>query len=214
MSKVRLISKSEPEIKGVPKSESLISFCARVSNRKNQYNWETAPKLVKYLVSNAHWSPLEMVNVCFEIQTTRAISAQIMRHRSISFQELSQRYSDDIAVEFPELRMKGSTNRQGSSDTLAPDPLKLVAESSLNSAYNAYKLLIEQGVALETARMILPMCTETTVYANGTLRSWIHFCAQRSDEHSQKEIQQISDEIYRLLGEHYPNVIEAVDKGK
>ena len=156
-------------------------------------------------------SPLEMVNICFEIQTTRAISAQIMRHRSISFQELSQRYSDDIAVEFPELRMKGSTNRQGSSDTLAPDTLKLVSESSLNSAYNAYKLLIEQGVALETARMILPMCTETTVYANGTLRSWIHFCAQRSDKHAQKEIQLISNEIYKLLGEHYPNVIEAIN---
>ena len=211
MNRVKLISKSEPVINEVPGSEELISYTARVSNKGNQKNWETAPRLIDYCVKNHHWSVLETVNICFEVNTTRAISAQILRHGHKA-QELSQRYTG-VSISYPELRMKGSTNRQGSLDTLASQQLHNKAQKALDELYLTYNKLIDAGVALECARSILPMCSETTLYLNNTLRGWIHYCTVRMDEHTQKEHRDIAKEIFNILGEHYPNVMESISKG-
>lgn len=210
MKHCKLLSYTQPASDVVPDSEALIAYTARVSNKENQQNWRTATKLVKWLVDNKHWSPLEMVNICIEIETSRAISAQIMRHRSFSFQELSQRYTSDIGVEFPELRLKGSTNRQGSSSTIL-DKTSLESKAimqAMNSSYETYLYLVEQGVALESARMVLPMGTNTTIYMSGSLRSWIHYIQLRTEDHTQKEHRVIAFECRDILELLYPNVME------
>jgi len=210
MSKVRLISYTQPVLDSIPDSEALIAFCARVSNKSNQENWKTAPKLVKWLVEHRHWSPLEQVNVCMEITTTRAISAQIMRHRSFSFSERSQRYTKP-SISYPELRMKGSSNRQGSLDTKANCALHTVSMEAIDKGWEAYNHLVENGVALESARMVLPMCTDTVVYMNGTLRSWVHYIQLRTEEHAQKEHREIAMECKEILKDLYPNVMSIIE---
>ena len=212
--KVKLVSYTQvdPNNDLICDSEALIAFCARVSNKSNQENWKTAPQLIRWLVEHDHWSPLEMVNVCMEITTTRAISAQIMRHRSFSFQELSQRYTKP-SIDYPDLRIKGSNNRQGSLNTKASGKLHKVSQVSIDAGWEAYNHLVENGVALESARMVLPMCTETTIYMNGTLRSWIHYTRIREEIHTQKEHRDIANGCSDILKELYPNVMKVIYSG-
>ena len=193
-----------------PNAEELITYMARVSNPANQNNTETSARLIKYLIDHKHWSPFEMVNMCVEIQTTRSVAAQILRHRSFSFQEFSQRYAEvQLRPELPEMRRQDLKNRQNSVDDLSLETLaecdQLVA-SALVTSYRAYDKLLELGVAKECAREVLPLCTPTKLYMNGTIRSWIHYCQLRCANGTQKEHQDIARGVYKLLEEHVPNV--------
>jgi thymidylate synthase (FAD) len=195
-----------------PNAEDLIAYMARVSNPANQNNTETSAKLIKYLIDHKHWSPFEMVNMCVEIETTRSIAAQILRHRSFSFQEFSQRYSDvsniGTAV-VPALRRQDTKNRQNSIDDL-DGYLSLTLQSEIQEHFakgqQIYNRLISQGVAKECAREVLPLATPTRMYMNGTIRSWIHYCQLRCANGTQEEHRIIAREVYKLLEEHLPNV--------
>jgi len=206
----RLVSITKPEIEGIHNAENLIVYCARVSNPENQINIETAPKLIRFLIDHKHWSPFEMVNVCFEIKTSRAIAAQILRHRSFSFQEFSQRYSEVTELEPVELRYKANKNRQSSSNIVENKHLNREVEKHLKRSLELYDTLIDRGVAKETARMILPLTTETTLYMSGTLRSWIHWTEIRCKENTQKEHREIAESIKKRLKVEFPNVFEAL----
>ena len=196
-----------------PDAENLVAYMARVSNPANQDNQETAPKLIRYLIKHKHWSPLEMVSMCVEINTTRSIAAQILRHRSFSFQEFSQRYAEVTApAVVPELRRQDLKNRQNSVDDL---DLKLVKrlnrriEFLYENASSLYYDLLEAGVAKECAREVLPLATPTRLYMNGTLRSWIHYCQLRCANGTQKEHQDIALAIKDILAEQVPDIYEA-----
>jgi thymidylate synthase (FAD) len=194
-------------------AEQLVSDCARVSNMKNQGT--DAVGLLRYLINNKVWSPFEMVNMCVEIETSRAISAQFMRHRSFSFQEFSQRYSEVVEFEPVQLRMQAETNRQSSTvDVEKGDPIQGVLSMALLKIKNAYSDLIAAGVSRETARMILPMTSKTTFYMNGTLRSWLHFLEVRNHGHAQREAQDIAKEIEKIILEHFPTIMKSVQGGK
>ena len=213
--KLQIVSKTE----GIGKyegltSEEIISAIARHGIIK-----EDNGKLVKYLMSNKHFSPLDMINFTFEIETSRAIGRQILRHASIKFQEHSQRYSDRVEFEEIELRKEHPTNRQSSSEVFNPSLYQngeiLNAEeeisSLLNKVHDLYEDLISAGVAKECARMILPECTKTTMSANGTLRSWLSFLNVRADKHTQKELQKIALLIGEELEKQMPNVFSQLD---
>lgn len=189
-------------------TEELVSDCARVSNMKNQ--GKDAVGLLKYLIKHKHWSPFEMVNMCVEIETSRAISAQFMRHRSFSFQEFSQRYSEVVEFEPVQLRMQAETNRQSSTEDVEDHHLDTVLREALTDAEWAYSELIKAGVSRETARMVLPMTSKTTFYMNGTLRSWLHFLEVRNHSHAQREAQDIAKEIEKIILEHFPTIMESV----
>jgi len=213
MNKVKLISYTKPAEETSLSDDllQLVSFCARVSNPGNQYNEKTAEKLVKYLMKHKHWSPFEMVNVCLEIETTRDISRQILRHRSFSFQEFSQRYADPVEeLQFTTrpARMQDYTNRQNSIEIPMEDSINYVWESYqeviIERAKKAYNWAIEAGIAKEQARTILPEgLTMTRLYMNGTLRSWIHYIEVRESEGTQLEHRQIAqacaESIYRIF---------------
>ena len=185
---VKLVSLTKPDIEGVENAEDIIAYCARVSNPSNQMNTETAPRLIKYLIKHKHWSPFELASMCVEIKTSRAIAAQILRHRSFSFQEFSQRYSQALELEDLELRSPAEKNRQSSSEKFPEDSeVYRIARASMETAMSSYKHLIELGVAKECARAILPLNTETTMYMNGTVRSWVHYIDLRAAEDTQKE---------------------------
>ena len=199
-----------------PNSEDLISYMARVSNPSNQSNTETSAKLIKYLINHQHWSPFEMVNMCVEINTTRSIAAQILRHRSFSFQEFSQRYADVTSIGAttpPALRRQDQKNRQNSIDDLNADQkatyhrriAQLFAESD-----DLYREMVSSGVAKECARDVLPMASPTRMYMNGTIRSWLHYCDLRTGNGTQKEHALIAAQVQDLLYEHLPNVCEAM----
>ena len=203
--KVRLISHTQPDnIIGVDDVQELIAYCARVSNPDNQNNKETSEKLIKYLIKNKHWSPLEMVNACIEIETTRDIARQILRHRSFSFQEFSQRYADptkDLTYETRDARFQDKTNRQNSIDYDPTDePQRRLNENFRMqqmkiwwAAKKTYEWAIENGIAKEQARAILPEgMTVSRLYMNGTLRSWVHYIDLRSANGTQKEHQAIA----------------------
>lgn len=180
--------------------EEYMIYCARVSSTDNRANHETAPKLLKYLIDHKHWSPFEMIAIGFEIETSRAIAQQILRHRSFSFQEFSQRYAEVNEFEPVELRLQAATNRQ-SSTTILPfehDAYEGVREH-IEACHDLYQQLLEDGVAKECARMVLPLATQTTIVMHGTLRSWIHFLEQRCSEHAQKEIRLIANAIKAQL---------------
>jgi thymidylate synthase (FAD) len=187
---------------------------ARVSNPSNQNNTETSARLIKYLIDHKHWSPFEMVNMCVSIETTRSIAAQILRHRSFSFQEFSQRYAEVAAINVtPELRRQDHTNRQNSIDDLSEEVLReadYVAAVALVESYKAYNRLLELGVAKECAREVLPLATPTTLYMNGTIRSWLHYVDLRTSNGTQKEHALIAAQIQDLLYQHLPNVCEAM----
>ena len=202
---IKLISITQPNIEGLKTAEDLISYCARVSNPSNQLNIETAPKLLKYLITHKHWSPYEMVNMCVEIKTSRAIAAQILRHRSFSFQEFSQRYSQSTSFEDIEWRLQGKTNRQVGDEEVDLSPeLKDEVDTTLATCKELYDKLIEKGLAKECARMVLPLTTSTTLFMSGTIRSWIHYLDLRTKEDTQKEHRIIAEEIKKVFVKEFP----------
>jgi len=196
-----------------PEGEELVAYMARVSAPENQDKKETGPKLVKYLINNKHWSPLEMVNACMEIETTRDIARQILRHRSFSFQEFSQRYAVASNFELSEVRMQDDKNRQNSLET---DDLYLnnwwnAAQIRVQSeAELMYRAALTKGVAKEQARKLLPEgLTMSKMYMNGTLRSWLHYVDIRCDVATQKEHREVADKCREELTKLFPNTMEA-----
>jgi len=208
---VKLVAVTSPRIDGLKNAEDIVSYCARVSNPSNQMNTETAPRLLKYLIKHQHWSPFEMASVTVEIVTSRAIAAQILRHRSFSFQEFSQRYSTATKLENIQWRLQGKTNRQvGDAEVnLSPEKKELV-DKALQSSLEAYDALIQAGVAKECARMILPLTTQTTMYMTGTLRSWIHYIELRAKEDTQKEHREIAVGIKNIFMNEFPVISESL----
>ena len=213
--RVKLISLTQPIIEGyddeVMDVENIIAYCARVSNPKNQHNVKTAPKLLKFLIKHKHWSPFELANMCVEIKTSRAIAAQILRHRSFSFQEFSQRYSEAQDLEPIELRSPAKKNRQSSADIIEDRDTNKLAEHMMNGCVEVYNTLISLGVAKECARMVLPLGTQTTMYMNGSVRSWIHYISLRTEENTQKEHREVAEAIKQIFINKFPNVSEALD---
>lgn len=208
---VKLVSITHPSINNIDTPEDLIAYCARVSNPSNQYNTETAPKLLGYLIKHKHWSPFEMVDMCLEIKTSRAIAAQILRHRSFSFQEFSQRYSNATSFENIEWRKQGKTNRQvGDEVYKLSDDYQDAIDSYLYTADLLYKSLIEDGIAKECARMVLPLTTQTTMYMKGSIRSWVHYIDLRSKEDTQKEHREIALQCMDIFVNNFPNTSKAL----
>ena len=197
-----------------PNAEDLISYMARVSNPSNQTNTKTSAKLIKYLIDHQHWSPFEMVNMCVSIETTRSVAAQILRHRSFSFQEFSQRYAKvEKQAQLPELRRQDTKNRQNSIDDLdevVKKNLSYEIYKLYGDCYRVYNDLLEAGVAKECAREVLPMAAPTKLYMNGTIRSWLHYCDLRTSNGTQKEHALIASQVQDLLYQHLPNVSEAM----
>jgi thymidylate synthase (FAD) len=215
--KVELISYTQPESYFAENMTELIAFCARVSNPGNQTNHETSEKLIRYLIKNQHWSPLEMVSICLEIETTRDIARQILRHRSFSFQEFSQRYAvADLGVEFKEARLQDEKNRQNSIEV---DDLKLQTnwetqqDYVAHAAQKAYRWAIDNGIAKEQARAVLPEgMTVSRMYMNGTLRSWVHYIQLRSEKGTQKEHREIALACAKAIEPIFPMITEFVSK--
>ena len=207
---------------GLTDMQELIAFCARVSNPSNQLNMETSEKLIKYLVKNKHWSPLEMVSACIEIETTRDIARQILRHRSFSFQEFSQRYADptkDLDFVVREARMQDTKNRQNSVelDMSNDDDRRLATQWDqmqrrvIEASKEAYSWAVEHGIAKEQARAVLPEGnTVSRMYMNGTLRSWIHYIELRAENGTQKEHREIAKAIAEIIAEVFPLANEFV----
>ena len=197
-----------------PDAESLIAYMARVSNPSNQSNTQTSPRLIRYLIKHKHWSPFEMVNMCVEIETTRSVAAQILRHRSFSFQEFSQRYAEASQLGSPvtpELRLQDPVNRQNSIEVEEEDLfLKDRIRHLYKHSQEVYNALLEAGVAKECARDVLPLSTPTRLYMNGTLRSWLHYCDLRCANGTQKEHKQIADGVKQLIATGFPQVYTAM----
>ena len=218
---VRLVSHSQPTLEyrdlGITDAQELVAYCARVSNPANQFNTETSEKLIRYLVRHQHWSPLEMVSACCEITTTRDIARQILRHRSFSFQEFSQRYADptqELDFVLREARLQDTANRQNSIDT---DDVMLAIEWEraqkrvLFAVKDAYAWAIKNGIAKEQARAVLPEgLTESRLYMNGTLRSWIHFIELRSANGTQREHQEVARACAQVVAAIFPMAAEFV----
>ncbi len=212
---VRLVSYSQPTLEfanlGIADAQELIAYCARVSNPSNQFNTETSEKLIRYLVKHAHWSPLEMVSACVEISTTRDIARQILRHRSFSFQEFSQRYADpvkDLSFVLREARLQDPKNRQNSVETnderLQKD-WERQQQQVIDYARSAYEWAIAKGIAKEQARAVLPEgLIESRLYMNGTLRSWVHFIELRSGNGTQKEHQLVALACAKAIAAIFP----------
>ena len=217
--KIELISYSQPESYFAENMTELVAFCARVSNPSNQSNKDTSEKLIRYLVKNQHWSPLEMVSMCLEIETTRDIARQILRHRSFSFQEFSQRYADptqELDFVLREARLQDTKNRQNSIET---DNLALQSfwetrqKRVIEEAKNAYDWAIANGIAKEQARAVLPEgLTVSRLYMNGTLRSWIHYIQLRSANGTQKEHKEIALKCAEVIAKVFPMANEFVTK--
>jgi thymidylate synthase (FAD) len=218
--KVRIVSYSQPseEFKnlGLEDAQDLVAFCARVSNPSNQMNTETSEKLIKYLIRNKHWSPLECVSVCLEIETTRDIGRQLLRHRSFSFQEFSQRYADptkDLSFVVREARLQDTKNRQNSvALDMTNDDQRRIAyqweQGQLNltkQAQELYTWAISKGIAKEQARAVLPEgLTMSRLYVQGTLRSWLHYIDVRADESTQLEHREIALECAKVIAKVFP----------
>jgi thymidylate synthase (FAD) len=215
--KVELISYSQPDMRFVDNMTEMIAFCARVSNPSNQTNTDTSEKLLRYLIKNKHWSPFEMVSICLEIETTRDIARQILRHRSFSFQEFSQRYAiADLGFNIREARLQDTTNRQNSIES-KDIGLSLNWETQqdyvLHAATKAYRWAIENGIAKEQARAVLPEgITVSRMYMNGTLRSWLHYIELRSANGTQKEHREVAVECAKVISKVFPMVMEFVEK--
>ena len=197
-----------------PDAQELIAYCARVSNPANQNNTETAPRLLRYLIKHRHWSPFEMANMVVEIKTTRAIAAQILRHRSFSFQEFSQRYAAVQSVPQPPLlRRQDAKNRQNSIDDI-PLAEQYAWNDQISehyaSSYALYDSLLQSGVAKECAREVLPLGSETTLYMNGTIRSWLHYVDLRGGPETQLEHRTVAMSIKDVIEKEMPDVYEAM----
>lgn len=227
---VKLVGMTQPSINsGCHSANALIAYAARVSNPSNQMNDETAPKLLRYLIRENHWSPFEMVSVTMEIKTTRDISRQILRHRSFSFQEFSQRYAVSDSFEYREARLQDPKNRQNSLELADLDDFgkggnktsseRLYEEwnmrqaSVISKAREMYDWALKNGIAKEQARSVLPEGnTRTTLYMAGTLRSWIHYCDLRMANGTQKEHMIIAQKCWDIIGTHFPDVVKAVEE--
>lgn len=213
--KVKLVAYTRPDedFEGAENVQELIAYCARVSNPSNQMNHETSEKLLNYLIKHSHWSPLEMASATIEIETTRDIARQMLRHRSFSFQEFSQRYADptnDLGFEIREARMQDLRNRQNSVET-DDEAIKVrwgeLQEHVIDSSIRAYKWAVDNGIAKEQARAVLPEGnTVSRMYMAGTLRSWIHFIELRSGNGTQKEHQAIAIEVAKAITKIFPMV--------
>ena len=224
--KVSLVSSSEPSKElvnqGIVNAQELVAYCARVSNPANQTNTETSEKLIRYLIKHQHWSPLEMVSACLEIETTRDIARQILRHRSFSFQEFSQRYAvADLGWEFKEARLQDTKNRQNSIELDSEsDGHSILAGTWRNKqsqltdqAEQAYKWAIENGIAKEQARAVLPEgLTVSRLYMQGTLRSWLHYIELRSGPETQKEHRAVAVACADALAGIFPMITEFLVK--
>jgi thymidylate synthase (FAD) len=202
-----------------PEAEKLIAYMARVSNPKNQDNEATAPKLLKYLLKNKHFSPFEMVNLCVEIETTRDIARQILRHRSFTFQELSQRYAvSEGFIQNSQARMQDTKNRQNSlytDDISIQNWFEGAQRRLVEEAKFLYSAALDKGIAKECARVFLPEgLTVSRMYMQGTLRSWLHYVDIRTDVATQKEHREVALQCAKILEEHFPNVMEAFNDGK
>lgn len=215
---VKIVSYSQPaeEFLILDNAQDLVAYCARVSNPSNQFNKETSEKLIKYLINNQHWSPLEMVSACLEITTTRDIARQILRHRSFSFQEFSQRYADptkDLKFVIREARLQDKKNRQNSieldesnsQDAYIKHRWEYLQNHIIENTQQVYRWAIENGIAKEQARAVLPEgLIESKLYMNGTLRSWIHFIQLRSANGTQKEHQQVAKACAEVISNIFP----------
>ncbi len=217
--KVELISYSQPDVYFVENMTELVAFCARVSNPSNQSNIATSEKLIRYLIKHAHWSPLEMVSMCLEIETTRDIARQMLRHRSFSFQEFSQRYADptkELDFVIREARLQDEKNRQNSietEDNLLQIEWERAQKRVLFAAKREYEWAIKNGIAKEQARAVLPEgLTVSRLYMNGTLRSWIHYIQLRSANGTQKEHMEIARKCAEVIAKVFPMANEFVTK--
>jgi len=216
---VKLISHSTaPQGSELDNVQDLIAYCAKVSNPNNQINKETSEKLIKFLINHNHWSPLEMVSVCLEIETTRDIAHQIVRHRSFAFQEFSQRYAnpEEMGDQFVtrECRLQDTKNRQNSIDT---ENMELIVnwdekqQEVIDKAKEVYDWAIENGIAKEQARVVLPEgCTKTRLYMNGSIRSWVHYIELRGANGTQKEHMEIAHACAKVIAEIFPLAGELV----
>lgn len=224
---VKLLSFSQPTEEfanqGIDDAQELIAYCARVSNPSNQFNTETSEKLIKYLVKHQHWSPLEMVSACIEIETTRDIARQILRHRSFSFQEFSQRYADptkDLSFVIRDARRQDTKNRQNSvdldiqnndADRFLQYQWEQMQQKVIDTAKNAYSWAVDHGIAKEQARAVLPEGnTVSRLYMNGTLRSWVHFIELRSANGTQKEHQEVARACASVISTVFPMASDLV----
>jgi thymidylate synthase (FAD) len=218
MQSVKVVAVSNPTIEGMGVDE-FIAYVARVSNPSNQMNTETAPKLLRYLAKHKHWSPFEMVSICMEIDTTRDIARQILRHRSFSFQEFSQRYADptqDLGFVTREARLQDMKNRQNSVETdngqLQQDWADYQS-AVLDEARIAYTWAVQNGIAKEQARAVLPEgLTQSRMYMNGTLRSWIHYCELRMDNGTQKEHREVATMAWNEITKVFPSLTDVLQK--
>lgn len=218
---VKLVSLSQPSAStGCNTADQFVAYCARVSNPDNQNNNKTAPGLLKYLIKHGHWSPFEMVSLTLEIETTRDISHQIVRHRSFSFQEFSQRYAQANTFEVREARLQDPMNRQNSiridrglaEQRLIDEKFSMAQHKVIRLTREAYECALDSGIAKEQARALLPEgMTGTTLYMAGTLRSWIHYCKLRMANGTQEEHAEIAKRCWDIIGGHFPSVREAVD---
>ncbi len=219
--KVTLVSSSTPsaelQAQGIVNCQELVAYCARVSNPSNQTNTETSEKLIRYLIKHKHWSPLEMVSACVEIETTRDIARQILRHRSFSFQEFSQRYAvADLGIEYKEARLQDVKNRQNSIETDNPYLTELWEEKQAQvvlASKQAYEWALTNGIAKEQARAVLPEgITTSRLYMQGTLRSWLHYIELRSGPETQKEHRLVAQDCADALETIFPMVREFLVK--
>ena len=224
----KLISHSQPSGRihtgelaptGLDNIQDLIAYCARVSNPSNQANTKTTPKLLQYLIKHKHWSPFEMASACIEIETTRDIARQFLRHRSFSFQEFSQRYADirDLNDNFVirEARLQDPINRQNSvktDDTLLMEQWEQHQKELIQHAKTVYNWAIDAGIAKEQARAVLPEGnTVSKLYVNGTIRSWIHYIELRSSNGTQQEHMEVAREVARAIGQIYPEIMDFIE---
>jgi thymidylate synthase (FAD) len=219
MSEVNLIGLTKPSAyTECNTANELVAWAARVSNPSNQNNTATAPKLVQYLIKNQHWSPLEMVHVSMEIKTTRDIARQILRHRSFSFQEFSQRYADptqELGLGTREARLQDAKNRQNSievDDKFVETEWEHIQRRMIYHAKKDYNAAIKLGIAKEQARALLPEgLTESTILMAGSLRSWVHYCQLRMDRATQKEHRIVAEQCWEIICQHFPDVKAALE---
>ena len=214
--KVNLVALTQPMIEGINTAEELIVFCARVSNPSNQMNFDTSEKLIRYCIKHQHWSIFAQADMTVRIETSRAIGAQILRHKSADFQEFSQRYAAAQAYEPIELRKQGTTNRQVGDEPYDPvfdlegHNASWVIEQFIRDSEELYNKLISHGVAKECARMVLPMTTQTTMYMKNNVRNWIHYINLRVQNDTQKEHRDVANAIKVIFQEQFPVISAAL----
>ena len=196
-----------------PNAEQVIAYCARVSNPANQDNEDTAGRLLRYCIKHKHWSVFEMASMCVEINTTRAIAPQILRHRSFSFQEFSQRYAVALDLDMPDLRRQDTKNRQNSIDDLDSETTAFIQskiDDHFRDARELYEYILSKGIAKECARSVLPLNTTTRLYMSGTIRSWLHYVDLRGDNGTQREHMSIARSVGDILADELPTITAAM----